>query len=247
MRSCWASRRTPVVIGHVPLEWCNCAGLRVLSVEGPSCEASRDHANGSRGRTHHTMALDQSALLEVLDALKAADVEDRIRRRRDDLPGADRGRADRGDRRRPARAHRRPDRAAQRAPAEDVSTTAGDLELRSRSCGPGRSSRPCSSGAAGSTSRCSRWSWRPTCTARRRARSTTWSRPSAPTPGSPSPRSRGSAPTSTPRSPRSPTGPWPSSAFPYVFLDATYCKARRRERQGSGRVPGRRGRHRRRG
>jgi putative transposase len=29
--------------------------------------------------THHTMALDQSALLEVLDALKGADVEDRIR------------------------------------------------------------------------------------------------------------------------------------------------------------------------
>jgi hypothetical protein len=27
----------------------------------------------------HTMALEQSALLEVLDALKAADVDDRIR------------------------------------------------------------------------------------------------------------------------------------------------------------------------
>ena len=27
----------------------------------------------------HTMALDQSALLEVLDALKAAEVDDRIR------------------------------------------------------------------------------------------------------------------------------------------------------------------------
>src|SRR5215471_4478401 len=40
---------------------------------------SETHANGSRGRTQHTMALDQSALLEVLDALKAAEVDDRIR------------------------------------------------------------------------------------------------------------------------------------------------------------------------
>ena len=29
-----------------------------------------------------------------------------------------------------------------------------------------------------------------------------------------------------PRSPRSGTAPWPSTTFPYVFLDATYCKAR---------------------
>jgi putative transposase len=40
---------------------------------------SEIHANGSRGRTLRTMALDQSALLEVLDALKAAEVDDRIR------------------------------------------------------------------------------------------------------------------------------------------------------------------------
>jgi transposase-like protein len=40
---------------------------------------SEFHANGSRGRTQRTMALDQSALLEVLDALKAAEVDDRIR------------------------------------------------------------------------------------------------------------------------------------------------------------------------
>ena len=47
------------------------------------------------------MALDQSALLEVLDALKAADVADRVRQAAEtDLPGVDRGRADRGDRRR---------------------------------------------------------------------------------------------------------------------------------------------------
>src|ERR1700742_2192734 len=40
---------------------------------------SETHANGSRGRTHHTMALDQSALLDVLEALKGADVEDRVK------------------------------------------------------------------------------------------------------------------------------------------------------------------------
>jgi putative transposase len=37
------------------------------------------HGNGFRERTQHTMALDQSALLEALEALKAAEVDDRIR------------------------------------------------------------------------------------------------------------------------------------------------------------------------
>src|SRR5215218_10423021 len=40
---------------------------------------SETHANGSRERTQRTVALDQSALLEVLDALKVAHVDDRIR------------------------------------------------------------------------------------------------------------------------------------------------------------------------
>jgi putative transposase len=40
---------------------------------------SEIHANGSRERTQPTMALDQSALLEVLEVLKGAEVEDRIR------------------------------------------------------------------------------------------------------------------------------------------------------------------------
>src|SRR5918996_3998389 len=40
---------------------------------------SETTANGSRERTQRTVALDQSALLEVLDALKAAEVDDRIR------------------------------------------------------------------------------------------------------------------------------------------------------------------------
>ena len=39
----------------------------------------------------HTMVLAQSALLEVLDALKAAEVDDRIRQAAEtDLPGPDR-------------------------------------------------------------------------------------------------------------------------------------------------------------
>src|SRR5215469_485883 len=47
--------------------------------EGHRVMVSETHANGFRGRTQRTMALDQSALLEVLDALKAAEVDDRIR------------------------------------------------------------------------------------------------------------------------------------------------------------------------
>ena len=67
----------------------------------------------------------------------------------------------------------------------------------------------------------------------RPGRSTTWSRPSASTPGSPSPRCPGSARTSIGGPPlageevaafrgRS----LKEDAYPYVFLDATYCKAR---------------------
>jgi len=40
---------------------------------------SETHANGSRERTQRTVALDQSALLDVLEALTAAEVDDRIR------------------------------------------------------------------------------------------------------------------------------------------------------------------------
>jgi putative transposase len=39
---------------------------------------SETTANGARERTQRTVALDQSALLEVLDALKTAVVDDRI-------------------------------------------------------------------------------------------------------------------------------------------------------------------------
>jgi hypothetical protein len=47
--------------------------------KGPLCDGQRDQTNGSRERTQRTVALDQEALLEVLDALTVAEVDDRIR------------------------------------------------------------------------------------------------------------------------------------------------------------------------
>jgi Transposase, Mutator family len=48
-------------------------------LEWPPRDGQRDHANGARERTQRTVALDPPALLEVLDALTAAEVDDRIR------------------------------------------------------------------------------------------------------------------------------------------------------------------------
>jgi hypothetical protein len=42
-------------------------------------QSERPDLDRSRGRTQHTVALDQPALLEVLEALKAAEVDDRVR------------------------------------------------------------------------------------------------------------------------------------------------------------------------
>jgi hypothetical protein len=49
----------------------------VITRERPSCDGQRHHANGSRGRTQDTTALDKSALLDGLEALKAVEVGDR--------------------------------------------------------------------------------------------------------------------------------------------------------------------------
>jgi hypothetical protein len=49
--------------------------VQVLPLEWPPCDGQRDQANGARERTQRTVALDQSALLEVLDALKTAQVD----------------------------------------------------------------------------------------------------------------------------------------------------------------------------
>src|SRR5215471_13777611 len=71
----------------------------------------------------HTMALDQSALLEVLEVLKAAEVDDRIRQAAETIYQALIG----------ALPHQRTEaRTAQRNGhrPRTVTTTAGDLELR---------------------------------------------------------------------------------------------------------------------
>src|SRR4051812_37502575 len=97
----------------------------------PPCEGQRDHANGSRERTLHTMALDQSALLEVLEMLKGGDVEEQVRQAATTIYqalieaeltaviGA-------------APHERSPERVAQRNGhrSRTLTTTAGDLELR---------------------------------------------------------------------------------------------------------------------
>src|ERR671935_822715 len=103
----------------------------MLTREWPPCDGQRDHANGSREPTQRTVALDQSALLEVLDALKAAEVDDRIRQAAQTIYqalieaeltsviGA-------------APHERSPERLAHRNGhrARVLTTTAGDLELR---------------------------------------------------------------------------------------------------------------------
>ncbi|MCW2608847.1 MAG: hypothetical protein JWM15_93 [Cryptosporangiaceae bacterium] len=50
-----------------------------ITSKGHRVMVSETHANGSRGRTEHTVGVDHSAPLEVLDAPKVADVDDRIR------------------------------------------------------------------------------------------------------------------------------------------------------------------------
>ena len=102
------------------------------------------------------MALDQSALIEVLEALRAADVDDRIRQAAQTIYQAlieaeltavigaapnERTESRTG----PRNGHRQ----------RILTTTAGDLELRIPSCARGRSSRRCWSAADGSIRRCS--------------------------------------------------------------------------------------------
>jgi hypothetical protein len=130
----------------------------VTTLERPPCDGQRDQANGSGERTQRTVALDQSALLEVLDALTAAEVDDRIRQAAQTIYqalieaeltsviGAS--------------PHQRTEaRLAQRNGHRPrvLTTSAGDLELRIPSYAPGRSSPRCWSGAGGSTRPCSRW------------------------------------------------------------------------------------------
>jgi hypothetical protein len=129
----------------------------------------------------------------------------------DDLPGADRGRAVLGDRHRRARTDRARTALRNGHRPKTVTTTAGDLELRIPKLRAG-SFFPRPVGAAAG---------RPVAVrgdhgglpARHQppARSTTWSRLSAPTAGSARLTCRASAPSSTARWPRSATCRWPSS------------------------------------
>ena len=110
------------------------------------------------------MAMDQSALLELLDALKGAGDDDRVRIAAQSMYQAlidaeaegviSAGFWERTEGRTAIRNGSR-----QRL----LSTTAGDLELRIPKLRTG-SSRRCWSAAGASTRRCSRSLWRPTCT-----------------------------------------------------------------------------------
>ncbi|GAA5651232.1 hypothetical protein Gobs01_02616 [Geodermatophilus obscurus DSM 43160] len=101
------------------------------------------------------MALDQSALLELLEALKLAHVDDRIRTATKTLYQAlieaeltaviGAGPHERTENRTAQRNGHR---------ARTLTTTAGDWSCGSPSCGP---ARRCWNAAAGSTRRCSRW------------------------------------------------------------------------------------------
>jgi putative transposase len=103
------------------------------------------------------MALDQGALVELLDALKAADVDDRIRSAATTIyqalieaeltAGIGAAPHERTDARTALCNGARP---------RILATKAGDLELRTPSCGAGRSSPHCWNAGGGSIRRCSR-------------------------------------------------------------------------------------------
>jgi Transposase, Mutator family len=147
-----------------------------------------------------------TALLEALDALKAAEVDDRIRQAAQTIYqalieaeltqviGA-------------APNERTPDRLAQRNGhrARVLTTTAGDLELRISKLRAGSFFPSLLERRRRVDQALFASSWRPTRTASPPARSTTWSGPWAPTAASARARSAASAPTSTRRSQHSGT------------------------------------------
>jgi len=104
------------------------------------------------------MALDQSALLEVLDALKAADVGDRVRQAAETVYQA-LIEAELTETIGAALHERSESRTALRNGhrTRTLSTTAGIWSCGSRNCAPARSSPACSSAVVGWTRRCSRW------------------------------------------------------------------------------------------
>ena len=191
------------------------------------------------------MALSQSALSELLDAMRAGGGD--RRRARGDAAGAPGAHRAGGRPRRSAPAgtsgptSARPTATARREPA------ALDQGRRRRAAHPQAprglaSSRPCSSRAGGSTGPSGRWSWRPTSTASR-------TRKVDDLVAGPGHRRRDQQERGVPDLRRARRAWWPRSgsgrldhaAFPYVFLDATYVKAHEGARGG---VQGDRHRHR---
>jgi hypothetical protein len=150
------------------------------------------------------MALNHSALNELLDALRAGGDLDVIRQALTlvlqaliEAEAAQQIGASRYERTETRTTHRNGTRTRL------LSTKAGDVELRIPKLREGSCFPALLEPAVASTGRCWRWCWRPRCTAPPPARSTTWSRPWASMLASPSRRSAGSAPSWTPRSRRS--------------------------------------------
>src|SRR4051812_16298489 len=131
------------------------------------------------------MALDQSALLELSEALRTADGGELMRRLLYTMLQAlidAEATAHIG-----AGPHERTDtRTTQRNGTREklVATSAGDLTVKIPKVRAGRSSPRCWPRAGGSTSRCTRWSCRPGSRACPPARSMTWSRRWGWSPGS---------------------------------------------------------------
>ena len=147
------------------------------------------------------MALSQSALSELLEAFRAGEgvnlIRDAVRLALQELIEAG---GHRGDRRRPVRAHesRRTERNGSRPRV--LTTTAGDVQLRIPKLRKGTFFPASWTRAGGSTRPCTRWSWRPTCTACPPGPSMTWSRRWAANRDLQVARCRGSAPAWTRRS-----------------------------------------------
>ena len=160
----------------------------------------------------------------------------------DDAASPGRRRGDRAHRRRTARAHRRPHDPAQRHPRQ----ARHHRHRRPDGADPEGPDRVVLPGAAGPAPADRRRAARGRDAGLRRRRQ----HPPGRRPGRGDGRHRASArarcPGSAPSSTRDVaawrTRPLDEHAFPYVFLDATYCKARINQ---PGRVPGRRHRHRR--
>jgi hypothetical protein len=161
------------------------------------------------------MALDQSALTDLLDALRSGGDLDFMREAMQlvlqaliDLESTH---------------HIGAARYERSDPAPPIATAVEPGCCRPRpatwswpfpSCAREASSPPCWSLAGASIGPCGRWSWRPSCMACRPARSMAWSPPWASTPGCPRARSLASVPTSTAPWPASPSVGWTTSSSP---------------------------------